>query len=185
MAAASSSGDADAGDRLKGSATSGVTGLRAAADEAATAAAAREQAAAPGSQPTTPATSPHRPRRSRAVSASRPAGRGGRGGGRAAGDGRWVTQRQRQCGSRRAAPDAANDAGDRCATTAAASSLSRRAPYRRRPPLPRPPAPALPLRRPPLPLHPLPWMTPAAYSLSLSQLLFLRALRGQRLGHRR
>uniref|UniRef100_A0A0E0G1K2 Uncharacterized protein n=1 Tax=Oryza nivara TaxID=4536 RepID=A0A0E0G1K2_ORYNI len=94
MAAASSSVDADAGDRLKGSATSGVTGLRVAADEAATAAATREQAATPGSQPTTPAPSPRRPRRSRAVSASWPAERGGRGGGRAAGDGRRATQRQ-------------------------------------------------------------------------------------------
>uniref|UniRef100_I1PUG8 Uncharacterized protein n=1 Tax=Oryza glaberrima TaxID=4538 RepID=I1PUG8_ORYGL len=72
---------------------------------------------------------------------------------------------------------------------AAAASLSRRAPYRCRPPPPRPPAPALPLRRPPSPLHPLacplPWMTTAASSLSQSQLLFLRALRGQCLGRRR
>ncbi|KAF2925885.1 hypothetical protein DAI22_06g086200 [Oryza sativa Japonica Group] len=65
MAAVSSSGDADAGDWLKGSATSGVTGLRAAADEAAMAAATRDQAAASGSPPTTPAPSPRRPRRSR------------------------------------------------------------------------------------------------------------------------
>uniref|UniRef100_A0A0E0CKI2 Uncharacterized protein n=1 Tax=Oryza meridionalis TaxID=40149 RepID=A0A0E0CKI2_9ORYZ len=104
MAAASSSGDADAGDRLKGSATSGVTGLRAAADEVATAAATREQAAVLGSQPTTPAPSPRRPRHSRPVSASRPAGRGERGGGRAASNGRRATQRQRRRGSRRAAP---------------------------------------------------------------------------------
>ncbi|KAF2948849.1 hypothetical protein DAI22_01g065108 [Oryza sativa Japonica Group] len=171
MATASSSVDADAGDRLKGSATSGVTGLRVAADEAATAAATREQAASPGLQPTTPAPSPRRPRRSRAVSANWPAGRGGRGGW-AAGDGRRATQRQQRHGSRRAAPHAAtaaaDGAGDRCATMAAASSLSRRAPYRRRPPPPRPPAPALPLRRPPSPLHLLPWMTTAASSLSPS-----------------
>uniref|UniRef100_A0A0E0CKI1 Uncharacterized protein n=1 Tax=Oryza meridionalis TaxID=40149 RepID=A0A0E0CKI1_9ORYZ len=51
MAAASSSGDADAGDRLKGSATSGVTGLRAAADEVATAAATRRRAGVAANDP--------------------------------------------------------------------------------------------------------------------------------------